>query len=204
MHKLTRALFLVMVSSMVSLVAQSHDKVSVNGGGTFANDNALSGGYNVGVNKFNIHAERDSIQKGRIKVSSFIAGPIDPVTGIDFEANATVDAVRVFADHPDVVWVHGYAAGSISFGTSPGYGPLAGTTHIFTPTDGEFIGAISSFGRTNFLSVFENGGPLPLFFAATEDQLTATVGGFSRTLLTNGAEPGKVCIETHGGNVSIP
>lgn len=195
----------MMVTSMVSLTAShSHEKVTVNGGGTFQSFNGISGGYNLSVNKFSIHAERDSIQKGKIKVSSFAAAPIDPVTGIDFEALATVDAVRVFADHPDVVWVHGYASGSIRFGTSPSYGPLAGTTHIFTPSDGEYIGAISSFGRTNFLSVFENGGPLPLFYAATEDQLSAAVGGFSRLLVNGGAEPGKVCIETHGGNITIP
>lgn len=203
MLKLTKALFAVMVTSMLSLVA-AHDKVSVQGGGTMQDNNPFSGGYNVAVNKFNICAEGDTIKKGKIRVSSFEAASIDPITGIDFEAIASVDGIRVFADHPDCVWVHGFAVGSITFGTAfpP---PLGGTTHIFTPTDGEYIGVICTFGRSNFLSVFENGGPFPInFFTATESQLTSLVGGFSRTLLTTGAEPGKICIETHGGNITIP
>lgn len=202
MFKLALTFCALMVSSMLSLGA--HEKVSVHGGGTYQSLNDINNSFNLTVNEFNIVAKRNYIEKGKITVSSLAAAPIDAIAGIDFEANARVDAIRVFETYPDIVWVHGFATGFISFGVSPAYGPLAGTTHFFTPTDGEFIGAISPFGRTNFLSVFENGGALPNFFTATESDLITLVGGFSRLLLTNGAEPGKVCIETHGGNITIP
>jgi hypothetical protein len=190
---------LALLFSTSSLMADSHHRdLLVKGGGTYFSPNRISGGFNVNVTKFNIQAKGNHLVKGKLRVSSLEAAPVDPVTGVNFEANNIIDGARVFATHPDIVWIHGHAeTGYITFGTSPDYGKLAGTTTLLNSVNGEVIGAVSPWGRTNFVSVFENNNlPLPSFFDATEAQLIELVGGFSRILLTDGAEPGEVIIKT--------
>jgi hypothetical protein len=210
MFNLPKLMFIVMgaffFTSALMAESDSNFQILVKGGGTFVSPNALSNGFNSNVTKLVIKARENRIKKGIFRVSSTAAGPIDPITGVDFELKARIDAARVFADHPDVVWVHGFTkTGFITFGTDPGYGPLAGTTTPLNAVNGELIGAVTTWGRTNFLTVFENGNvPLPNFFTATEGEFTALVGGFSRILLTTGAKPGKLRVETTGETITIP
>lgn len=182
-----------------------HSKVYVKGEATYLSPNSISDGFNANVTKIHIRAYNNHIHKGTFSVSSTKAGPVDPVTGIDFEAHSTIDAVKVFEDHPEIVWCHGVSTGTITYGSSSEYGELAGQTFLLNDTNGEFIGAITPWGRTNFLTVFENeNNPLPNFATATESELIELVEGFSRIMLTTGAQPGKVKIETKSKTFIIP
>lgn len=206
MEAFLRYLLALTYALIFSSLLSAHEKsfVAVSGGGTMVTPNSISVGFNAANNKFDIEAKGNKILHGTVLISSLAAGPVDPVTGVIFEADVRVDAVRVFADHPDVVWVHGTTQGFITFGTSPQY-PFPGQTIALTPQNGEVIGAVTTWGRTNFLTVLENGNiPLPNFFSASENELISLVQGFSRILLTTGAAPGEICIETSSGNITIP
>lgn len=202
-------------SFTAALMAESHSNhhqqisVLVKGSGTFVNPNPISNGFNANISKFNIKARGTHLITGSYKVSSSKAAPIDPITGVDFEVKKScIDGVRVFASHPDIVWVHGFIQkGFIIFGLAviPPVGVLPGEKVELNVTNGEFIGAVTTWGRTNFLTVLENNNqPFTInFFTATEEELTALVGGFSRLLLTNGAKPGKITIHTTGQDITI-
>lgn len=182
---------------------KSHVKNSVvKGGGTYAFSNTLSQGFNLNVVELDVKSKGNRLVKGSVSISTEKAGPIDPVTGVDEEAKGCIDAIRVFAAHPGFVWVHGFLEGFIVSGTA--VVPPNGSIQYFNQQNGEFIGAVSTCGRTNFLSVLENNNqPLPDFYTATEDELITTVGGFSRLLLTNGAKPAKMVIKVPEEDIII-
>lgn len=194
-----------MIFTSAMLIAD-HLRVVVNGGGTYLTENSVNTSFGVTVTTFNIKAKKNRILHGEFHVSSNEAAPVDPVNGIDFEADGVIDAVRVFANHPDIVWCHGFIKkGFIKFGTNPSLGEFAGQTIQINNALGEFIGAVTTWGRTNFLTVLENGGkPLPNFFTSSQKKLIKLVQGFSRVLLKNGTKPGVVKIETSGGDITIP
>lgn len=180
------------------------DFAFVKGGGTYFFPNSVNGLLNERVTRFFISAKNNSIKKGKFFVSSQAAAPFDLINGFDVEWKGRVDAVRVFENHPDIVWLHGRVEGTIRFGTNPEYGVNAGQTVTLDSSNNEFIGAVSKWGRTDFLTLFENGGgPFPVFASATEEELTTLVKGFSGILLTNGAKPGRVDIRTSGNTFII-
>jgi hypothetical protein len=202
----------LMTVTTTGLIAGSHDSsdlhhkqsVIVKGGGTYFYPNPLSNGFGENVTKINLKAKGNRIIKGSVFISSTKAVPFSPVTGTNFEAVGIIDAVRVFPTHPNIVWIHGrQVSGFVTLGTA--LAPPNGSTSLYNPENGEFIGAITIWGRTNILSVLENNNqPLPNFFTSTEGELTEAVGGFSRILLTNGAKPGKMIIKTKGKDILIP
>lgn len=201
--------YLLMLSAMIftsAMLIANPSEVVVKGGGTYLTVSSVNTSFGMNVTRFNIRARKNRIHNGKFHVSSNEAAPVDPVNGIDFEADGVIDAVRVFADHPDIVWCHGFITnGFIKFGTNPSLGEFAGQTIQINNALGEFIGAVTTWGRTNFLTVLENGGqPLPNFFTSSEQNLIKLVQGFSRVLLTNGAKPGVVRIKTSGGDITIP
>lgn len=170
--------------------------VRVCGGGTMFSPNPWSDGFSSTVTLIDVKGDEHVLHRGSFSISSEAAGPIDPITGIDFEAVGSIDAIRTFSSHPNVVWCHGHTKhGSITFGTSPGYIPFSGTTVPLNPVNGEFIGAVTTWGRTSFVTVFEHGGPLPDFFNATEAELCSLVSGWSRILTPLGATPGAITLQ---------
>lgn len=185
------------------LSAGHHDFAFVKGGGTYFTPNTVNNLLSERTARISIKAS-DNCLSGKVIVSSRSAVPFDTVNGLEIEVIAFIDAVRVFDEHPDIVWLHGTAEGTFRFGSNPVYGVNAGQTVTLTPSSGEFIGAVTQWGRTDFVTVFENEGqPLPNFFTSSEEELNTFVEGFSYILLTNGAKPGVVQISTSGNDFTI-
>lgn len=223
MFKIMQATFLAAALCLTaSVFAQplctrncQNNVIKVRGGGTLASPNPVSVGFDVKVAKVDILAKNGVIVKGSIAVSSEAAGPVDPVTGIDVEVTGTVDAVRVFADHPDVVWAHGFLnAGSfIRVGRDRSTPPGTFLPEFIVGCDGEFLVAFTPWGATTLLTVFEDSDltatiqdfcDLPE--EGTEETPTSLINataGFSQILLSNGASPGKFFIETPCVDTSV-
>lgn len=199
-----KSILVVMIFLSSALMANSHDFVCAKGGGTYFFPNTANGLLNEKVSRFSIKTKGNSIEKGKFFISSDAATPFDSINGLAVETKGTIDSLRVFEEHPDIVWLHGILIGTLRYGTNPVYGVNAGQLITLNASNGEFIGAISKWGRTDFLSVFENGGvPLPDFATATEEELNTLVQGFSGILLTNGAKPGRLDIKTSGNTFII-
>jgi hypothetical protein len=210
MFKTFQLAILAVTLCLSSALAANHDFIKVKGGGTVVGVNInntppppyVTGRFTANVTRVDIVAKEDHIIKGSISINSEKAGPVDPIYGVDVEANFSVDAVRVFAKHPDVVWVHGFAdAGSfIRIGTYFGGN--------FTPIPingcpGEFVAAFTSWGEAHIISIettpenialMQNFCNLPE--EGSEESLISLVGGFDHIMLRNGDLPGKFYIET--------
>ncbi|MFI5343004.1 MAG: hypothetical protein ACHQUC_02160 [Chlamydiales bacterium] len=172
--------------------------VILKGGGTYVFPNNLSEGFGVNVVELEVKARGNHLTKGTISISTDKVGPVDRATGSSIEAKGVIDAVRVFERHPGVIWIHGhYSEGFVQFA------PF-GLKEFFNSANSEFYGAVTTWGRTNILSILENDNhPLPPFFTSTEERLIHGVDGFSRILLTNGAKPAKMIINTPEEDIII-
>lgn len=207
MFKTFQLAILAATLCLSAALSANHDVIKVKGGGTVIGVNInppltnVTGRFTTNVTRVDIYAKEDRIIKGSITINSEKAGPVDPIYGVDVEAIFSVDAVRVFANHPDVVWVHGFAdAGSfIRIGTYFG-----GT---FTPIPindctGEFVAAFTSWGEAHIISIEESPENITLiqnFCNLPEEgaeSLISLVGGFNSIMLPNGDLPGKFYIET--------